>query len=183
MLSQAKKKTPAKKKASAKKKAPAKKKARAKTPAKKSKKKKVALDEFPRFVVDRILDVRKNGRKNEYLVSWKGYPDSDNTWELGVDMRKDGHGNAIRIFEKERKACSKKEVPINTGNNKATKKSYNRARSWRDEAQKYKIYAKIEALTNEKETLQIGWLDYEKYEKIEQLTKEIEKLLINIKNK
>lgn len=111
--------------------APAAKKKRAKTPAKKkpattaAKKKKTATapkeeeeddndDETPKFVVDKIIDTRKNGRNNEYLVSWKGYPESDNTWELGVDMKKDGHGASIKKFDRERKKQKKetKSTPV-----------------------------------------------------------------------
>ena len=101
-----------------KKKAPAKKttkaKARAKTPAKKKKKAKEPApeaDDVPNFVVDKILEVRKNKRKNEYLVSWKGYPESDNTWELGIDMKKDGHGEAIKTFQREQKARKASSAP------------------------------------------------------------------------
>ncbi|XP_060535025.1 heterochromatin protein 1-like [Cylas formicarius] len=44
-------------------------------------------DENQDFEVDRILDVyfHKNG-KREFLVSWKGYPTSDNTWEPEENM-------------------------------------------------------------------------------------------------
>lgn len=102
-----------------KKKAPAKKttkaKARAKTPAKKKKKKAKEpapeADDAPNFVVDKILEVRKNKRKNEYLVSWKGYPESDNTWELGIDMKKDGHGEAIKAFRREQRALKASPAP------------------------------------------------------------------------
>jgi hypothetical protein len=33
------------------------------------------------YEVDKILGERRRGRRVEYLVSWKGYPTEDNTWE------------------------------------------------------------------------------------------------------
>ena len=78
---------------------------------------------------------------------------------------------------KKKKTFAKKKASA-----KKSKKSYNRAIQWYFEAQKYKTNAKIETLKNEKETLQTGWLDYEKYEKIELLTKKIEKLQTNVVN-
>ena len=39
-------------------------------------------DEGKFFVVDKILDHRKNSNNNfEYLVKWKNFSDKDNTWE------------------------------------------------------------------------------------------------------
>ena len=38
------------------------------------------LDE-PRFVVEKILDVKEEGGRNTYLVKWEGYPASETTWE------------------------------------------------------------------------------------------------------
>jgi hypothetical protein len=34
-------------------------------------------------IIEKIIDKRKNGRKDEYLISWKGYPDAENSW-IGV---------------------------------------------------------------------------------------------------
>jgi hypothetical protein len=40
----------------------------------------VGADEGEEFIVDRIVNHRmRNGRK-EYLLSWKGYPEEENTW-------------------------------------------------------------------------------------------------------
>lgn len=48
----------------------------------KKKEKKIDWDENEEFEVDRILEVhfRKDGKK-EFLVSWKGYSQSESSWE------------------------------------------------------------------------------------------------------
>lgn len=33
------------------------------------------------FTVERIIDMRVKSGKKEYLLKWKGYPDTENTWE------------------------------------------------------------------------------------------------------
>jgi len=38
-------------------------------------------EEPEEYVVEKILDKRMNGNKVEYFLKWKGYPDSENTWE------------------------------------------------------------------------------------------------------
>jgi len=55
------------------------------------------------YEVEKVLDTRQfgRGRKRQYLIKWKGYPDSDNEW---VD-HKDIHApEAIREFENSRTA-------------------------------------------------------------------------------
>ena len=116
--SKARKKSPAKKpKKSVKKKTPAKAK-RTKTP----KKKKTVTPTPPppsdtpqQFEIDLILEMRKNSkRQEEFLVSWVGYPEEDNTWELGKDLKQDGHGDVVKAFKKELKksgGAKKKKTP------------------------------------------------------------------------
>ncbi len=56
------------------------------------------INDEEEYEVEKVLDVRKfgRGRKKQYLIKWKGYPDSDNEW---VD-HKDIHApEAIREFE------------------------------------------------------------------------------------
>ena len=50
------------------------------------------------YEVEKVLDVRHYGRKKtrQYLVKWKGYPDSDNEWVSQKDMSAD---EAIREYE------------------------------------------------------------------------------------
>jgi len=56
------------------------------------------VDNEEEYEVEKILDSRQFSRrcKKQYLIKWKGYPDSDNEW---VD-KKDVHApEAIREFE------------------------------------------------------------------------------------
>src|SRR6266571_7758990 len=61
------------------------------------------IDNEEEYKVEKILDTRQFGRghKRQYLVKWKGYPDSDNEW---VD-HKDVHApDAIREFKNSKTA-------------------------------------------------------------------------------
>lgn len=33
------------------------------------------------YIVEKIKGHRGKGKKKEYFIKWKGYPDKDNTWE------------------------------------------------------------------------------------------------------
>ncbi len=69
------------------------------------------INDEEEYEVEKILDVRRfgRGRKKQYLIKWKGYPDSDNEW---VD-HKDIHApEAIREFESSKAAS---EGHIRTG--------------------------------------------------------------------
>ena len=50
---------------------------------------------------------RNSKRQEEFLVSWLGYPEEDNTWELGKDLKADGHGKVVTAFKKELKSKAK----------------------------------------------------------------------------
>ncbi len=66
------------------------------------------IDNKEEYKVEKILDTRQfgKGRKRQYLIKWKGYPDSDNEW---VD-HKDVHApEAIREF-KNSKAASGEHI-------------------------------------------------------------------------
>jgi hypothetical protein len=39
------------------------------------------VEEETEWEVEKIIQRRGNGRRDEYLVKWLGYPDSENTWE------------------------------------------------------------------------------------------------------
>jgi Chromo (CHRromatin Organisation MOdifier) domain len=38
-------------------------------------------DDHDYFEIEAILDSQRDGRTTKYLIKWKGYPDSDNSWE------------------------------------------------------------------------------------------------------
>ncbi|KAJ9505186.1 hypothetical protein QJQ45_006782, partial [Haematococcus lacustris] len=46
------------------------------------------LDDSPQYEVERIVNHRhvRGGKAKEYLVKWKGYEDSDNTWEPASNL-------------------------------------------------------------------------------------------------
>jgi len=56
------------------------------------------VDNEEEYKVEKILDSWQfsRGRKKQYLIKWKGYPDSDNEW---VDKRDIHAPEAIREFE------------------------------------------------------------------------------------
>ncbi len=56
------------------------------------------VDNEEEYKVEKILDSQQfsRGRKKQYLIKWKGYPDSDNEW---VDKRNVHAPEVIREFE------------------------------------------------------------------------------------
>ena len=39
------------------------------------------------FEVEKIINYRDIDNGREYLVKWKGYPDTDNTWEPDTNLQ------------------------------------------------------------------------------------------------
>jgi len=70
------------------------------------------IDNKEEYEVEKILDTRQfgRGRKKQYLIKWKGYPDSDNEW---VDKKNVHAPEAIREFESRNPAV---RTHINRGN-------------------------------------------------------------------
>ncbi len=70
------------------------------------------VDNEEEYEVEKILDSQQFGRrrKRQYLIKWKGYPDSDNEW---VDKRDIHAPEAIREFENQNPAA---KAHINRGN-------------------------------------------------------------------
>jgi len=56
------------------------------------------IDNEEEYKVEKILDTQQfgRGRKKQYLIKWKGYPDSDNEW---IDRKNVHAPEAIREFE------------------------------------------------------------------------------------
>ena len=50
----------------------------------------IIIDGQPEYIVDRILDSRFNEEDNEYqyLIHWRDFPDSENSWEPWDEIRK-----------------------------------------------------------------------------------------------
>ena len=41
----------------------------------------IVMSDEGEFEIEGIVNFKREGRKKLYLIKWKGFPDSDNTWE------------------------------------------------------------------------------------------------------
>jgi hypothetical protein len=64
-----------------------------------------------KFIVESILDKRKEKGRIQYLVKWKGYHDSHNSWESRVKLIEDVP-EVIRLYENNTKEKAKEEKPV-----------------------------------------------------------------------
>lgn len=52
------------------------------------------------FKFEKIIDKRKFKNKIQYLIKWKNYPSSENSWESRTELIKDGLEDEIKKFDK-----------------------------------------------------------------------------------
>lgn len=62
-----------------------------------------AKEKEERYIVEKIVDKRTRNKKIEYLVKWKGYNNSENTWEPIQNLKDDDLSDMIEEFEKNKK--------------------------------------------------------------------------------
>ena len=73
----------------------------------------VTVDGEPEYIVERILKSRRKGA--EYLVKWKGYGDTENTWEPRAYVEETA---ALDLFEEEERA----RLPVKAKRGRPAKK-------------------------------------------------------------
>jgi hypothetical protein len=58
------------------------------------------------YEVEKILDMKQKGRKTHYLIKWKGYPTSDNSWEPAENVQAK---DLIKEYKEEQRKTNKKK--------------------------------------------------------------------------
>ena len=56
------------------------------------------------YEVEKIVESRQKGKKTEYLVKWKGYPASQNTWEPPANLEE--VQDMVDAFENKKKPAA-----------------------------------------------------------------------------
>ncbi len=54
------------------------------------------------YIINKLVQKRKNKGKIEYLVNWKGFDVSDQSWEPRTQLIEDGMIDMIKAFETEK---------------------------------------------------------------------------------
>ena len=70
----------------------------------------VVVDGTEEYEVEALVGDRKRGRVQQYLVQWKGYPTSDNTWEREQDLEL----HAYDALQEYRERQQRRRRPLNT---------------------------------------------------------------------
>lgn len=100
----------------------------------------VVVDEEEEYEVEKILDSRMYRRKLQYKVKWKGYPDTENSWEPADNLE---HAKAeVNTFHRQNPAAPRRVAaslflamnfrPINENFETAPEGTLRRVAAWED---------------------------------------------------